>query len=373
MASEHPRLPAAVILANEHGRCRWPVLRLSLLLCALLASPARAQQAADSGAADAPVTASEPTPPACAGRHIVLRTAADVPAELAREVQTDLSAELGRRGLLVCADGASASEPAAVVSLSVRERDAIIELDDRTTQKRVARDVRLDRVPPAGRALALAIAIDELLRASWAELTMRGDEPAEAAQEQAPQARAPAPAAERDTPREPVQTALRLGAGLGYTHSWSDYDALALLFDGELTLGRRGFVGLALGPSMMLPVDTRFGRVSAWGVASALSAGMCLALGKRVHGCGGARVGAELLMFSGDADAGARARDGSAWLVRGEGFVGLTVDLTERVRMRGQVGLGAPLHGVRARAAGDTLIGISGALVSSQITLQVEL
>ena len=190
-----------------------PVLALAL------AGVSLAQDSAPPAAPPAEAPPAEGHNSPCPGRHVLLHAAPDVPPELAREVQTDLATELGRRGLAVCSEGQSTLEPAAIVNLSLREKDAIIELDDRTTQKRVARDVRLDRVPPAGRALALAIAIDELLRASWAELTMREHEP----EHMPEQAAVPEPASEpREAPpreRRPA-TRARLGAALGTLHSW---------------------------------------------------------------------------------------------------------------------------------------------------------
>jgi hypothetical protein len=48
-----------------------------------------------------------------------------------------------------------------------------VEIDDAITAKRVAREVDLRATPPDGRALALAVEADELLRATWAEVVVR--------------------------------------------------------------------------------------------------------------------------------------------------------------------------------------------------------
>ncbi len=50
--------------------------------------------------------------------------------------------------------------------------EVTVSIDDLVTRKSVRRAVALDDVPPAGRARALALAVAELLRASWAELAM---------------------------------------------------------------------------------------------------------------------------------------------------------------------------------------------------------
>jgi hypothetical protein len=52
-----------------------------------------------------------------------------------------------------------------------------IEIDDALTNKRLVRDIDLRQLPQDGRDLALALAADELLRASWAELGLRNDKP----------------------------------------------------------------------------------------------------------------------------------------------------------------------------------------------------
>lgn len=50
--------------------------------------------------------------------------------------------------------------------------EVTVSIDDLVTRKSVRRAVALDDVPPAGRARALALAVAELLRASWAELAL---------------------------------------------------------------------------------------------------------------------------------------------------------------------------------------------------------
>ena len=307
---------------------------------------------------------------------MVLHPAPDVPADLAHEVRTDLATELGRRGLSVCEDGESLAEPAAIVRLSLHEREASIELDDRTTQKRVARDVRLDRVPPAGRALALAIAIDELLRASWAELTMHEHAP----EREPPPPPKPKPAPHQEPSEAPEaqhrpakQRRARVGALLGYMHSWQDLDAFTVEAEGELVLGKYGFVGLSVGPLLALPVDAGLGTVSTYGATGKLRAGVCLPLGASLEGCLGARAAVEYLHFAGDAKQDAQALSGSSWLVHADGLAGLALSVAERMRVRAELALGAPLHGVRASDGDQTLVGATGVLLSGQLGLQVSL
>jgi hypothetical protein len=86
-----------------------------------------------------------------------------------------LRAELAAREIELCSEGDEHGAGAiATIALTPRTEGAsiVVEVRDRLTAKRVARDVDLTGVPPDGRALTLAVAADELLRASWAELAL---------------------------------------------------------------------------------------------------------------------------------------------------------------------------------------------------------
>ena len=65
----------------------------------------------------------------------------------------------------LCATVRVASSDQTSVAVSVEVRDAV-------TEKRVSRDVDLTRVPADGRAFAIALAVDELVWASWAEIAL---------------------------------------------------------------------------------------------------------------------------------------------------------------------------------------------------------
>ena len=86
-----------------------------------------------------------------------------------------MRAELAARAIDVCVDPAGhAAPPLATVDVSSASSGAAIavEVRDRLTEKRIVRDVDLTAVPADGRALTLAAAADELLRATWAELAL---------------------------------------------------------------------------------------------------------------------------------------------------------------------------------------------------------
>jgi hypothetical protein len=68
---------------------------------------------------------------------------------------------------------ASGEAPLAVVRLRSKGNALVaLEVEDHLTNKRLERDVDLHALPLDGHTLALAQAVDELLRASWAEISL---------------------------------------------------------------------------------------------------------------------------------------------------------------------------------------------------------
>lgn len=107
------------------------------------------------------------------------------PGALARETLDDLRAGLRVRGIALCSvEDSFTTPPVATVLLHWNPFDAplvSVEVQDELTSKRVLRDLRLANIAPDARALALAQAADELLRASWVELRLSdAPEPARA-------------------------------------------------------------------------------------------------------------------------------------------------------------------------------------------------
>lgn len=98
------------------------------------------------------------------------------PADLARDTRDDLRAGLRVRGIALCSvEDSFTTPPVATVLLHWNPFDAplvSVEVQDELTNKRVLRDLRLANIALDARALALAQAADELLRASWVELRL---------------------------------------------------------------------------------------------------------------------------------------------------------------------------------------------------------
>jgi hypothetical protein len=103
------------------------------------------------------------------------------PAPFEQSVLGDLAAGLRRRDMDACREGAGPPQaPVAVVRLARRGGTTVVvavEVRDAATEKRVSRELDLLRVPADGRSFALALATDELLWASWAELGLTRNQP----------------------------------------------------------------------------------------------------------------------------------------------------------------------------------------------------
>lgn len=96
---------------------------------------------------------------------------------LEERIVADFRAGLSDRQIEVCALAEGPRHaPVALVRIARTGRDTVgirVEVRDPLTEKHLTRDVDLSRVPEDGRALSLALAADELLRASWLELALR--------------------------------------------------------------------------------------------------------------------------------------------------------------------------------------------------------
>jgi hypothetical protein len=258
-----------------------------------------------------------------------------------------------------------------------------IAIDDVATRKRVERNVSLADVEDDARPRALALAIAELLRASWAELayvepppaiprriveTVRlRDPPSEDARELTVPAEVPVEEPARETARFLI-----------------DSGALVRAFPGARSalLGGRLAASIAIVPRLRLELGgeggagqslDRLGRVDLWYAAGALALGVDLdvhpllfvASIRTALGYGGT---------SGDAyDPSTRTGDGGAFVM----FVGASlVGYLEIVpHLHGVFGIevGAAAVGIDAIADGRAIAGIRGPMLAASLGLALSI
>jgi len=183
-----------------------------------------------------------------------------------------LGAELGSHGLDLCTSGDGPNTAVATVRVSPRP-DGIaltIEVHDALTDKQVSRDVVLHGVPLDGRPLTVAIAADELLRASWAELALRTAGPPTR----------PVPSEVTETVRDAISLSPK-PAGLveiGVALTWQQYTRGLVLYGAEaraaLRVTNRLRLGAQFGVSRGVPLSSVDGSVdsTSW---SLTAAGLC--------------------------------------------------------------------------------------------------
>lgn len=185
-----------------------------------------------------------------------------------------LRAELASRGLDLCASPAAegAGAPVATVRVASRPNGVVlaVEVRDAVTDKETRRDVSLAGIPADSRPLIVALAADELLRASWAELALRG----------APRPALPVPEPVIRTVREsiPLSPAVAPRAAivqLGVGFVWEQYAHGLVLYGADARLGAwiaprvelAAQFGLREGPTTAAPDGTA--HPTAWSLSAA--------------------------------------------------------------------------------------------------------
>jgi hypothetical protein len=275
---------------------------------------------------------------------------------------------LAARGLELCvSDEESARPPLATIGVTANGDDVAtsIAVDDGVTKKRVARDLDLRTIPADGRAMTIALALDELLRASWAEITL-ADAPVKSV-----------PPVVREAVAAPTTAASAretwdLGAALGGEHFGAGVDQLGAdvfgayfpwphlgvqgrvgLRAGFVTDGPRGSVdstalAFALGPRVpLLPLSNR-GGVDL--VGEAILTRVTFASTPSSS----AVRGNEKTVGAGYASLGARG-----WLVIAPALRSLRAFL--------QVNAGVPIHTAYASDNGFRIAGLGGLMLGGEI------
>jgi hypothetical protein len=285
------------------------------------------------------------------------------PPGFAQQVLGDLRAGLTSRGIDTCPDasGPSSEPPLATVSVAAAEPTSVavsVEVRDAVTEKRVSRDLDLARVPPDGRAFAIALAVDELVWASWAEIALAKTRRA------APHPVKPPPpevvaGVERALPRRNplgARLVLRFATeryGGGQTQLGAELGAL-------LPLAARLALDLHAGFRQGLRVSAPDGRV----LSSAVGGGAALryAVLHATAGDAGVALGARLAVTRFRGAAGAPAHDAELSGLTAFARLGAfgSLRLGGAVYLDATAGAGAPLRALEATDDGRVVTGVSG-------------
>ncbi len=323
---------------------------LSLSLGSAKAAPA--QVVAECGAAKPWVEVVNRTPPA-----------------LATAVLSELRAGLSPSSIDVCEPAASSkAEPLAQVTIeAVAATRYRLEVTDSVTRKRVSRELGLEQLPADGRALALAVAAEELLRASWAELALRGPHSAQTA---------PPPEVQAIVQAEQSRATERfkaLGARLAFEH----------YLGGQTHYGADLFVTLPVGPlaALLLGVGARraltaqapHGSIGANGYCAEL--GVSLAFLERPNSELSALVSSRALRltFQPAAGSGATAAEDSGLALTSRVGLAFAFGSSGVLRSYSSVGAGLPLLSYSAADSGAAVTGVSELELFASTGLALEL
>lgn len=235
-------------------------------------------------------------------------------ASLVRSVKTELESELARGKL--CTSISRGVDPIARIVVSVPEGDrATVRISDEVTHKTVEREVSVAGLPSDGRALPIAIAADELLRASWAEIALHPAPTDKAASD--------VPKVVREAVGQPPRPApFSRPNEIGIDFSAAAYGGGQTELGGELFYRRDLVSWLALRISVVgregLPSSAPDGSIHAHAVGGTLSfAAFPLRAGKfRLGPALGVEVG--YLVFEGVPEAGASSKSHGSATVFGD-------------------------------------------------------
>ncbi len=284
----------------------------------------------------------------------------------------DLRAGLRDQGIQVCLPESGTGDPVARVTLRSRPDNPlhfVIDVADAVTDKRVGRDVDLARLPADGRPFALAVATDELLRASWVELRLTRHEQAPAPpppEVRRAVERALPPAEPNDGDSGPAPS---LGGRLAFEHFSAGQTHFGL--DALLRAPFAGAFGLeiAIGARSSLAVQSPNGTVSASALAAEaeLFARVLAAQSFELDLFAGPR--AARIAFDASSAGGASEHDSARWAVTAR--AGLDARIGGGLRASVRAGAGLPLVAVEIADAGRVISGVAGLELFASTGLEV--
>jgi hypothetical protein len=234
-----------------------------------------------------------------------------------------------------------------------------VDVTDSVTQKRIGRDVDLRDVPEDGRAFALAVAGEELLRASWAELSVR--RPPKDPGEKSPPP--PEPVLMVPPPPAPERNYSALGLRFSLDHYTEGYTGLgADVFWAQAVVPWLD-LGVALGGRRGLAEGSQHGSITGSSVDAELFGEFRLLAGSYhrldlTTGLRGSHV-----WFVANAQPGARAKDAAGYAAFAQGGLVLALGAPGFLRSRTRIGLGAPLKSFAVADDGTVVTGLSKLMI----------
>ncbi|HET7538555.1 MAG TPA: hypothetical protein VFK05_01740 [Polyangiaceae bacterium] len=308
----------------------------------------------------------------CAGKRPWVAVSGGLPAEFSRTIRNDLRAGLLPSHIEVCEEpNGTGSEPVARVRIEPIGSTArfSLEVTDSVTHKRVGRDLALDKLPPDGRAFALAVATEELLRATWAELALRDSDTPEATAP--PEVRAVV--AKTESPPVPPRRPVGLGGRLAFEYFLGGQTHYGVDLFGVVPFGRIAGGFAAFGVRRALVEQAPHGAIG----GSALSAelGLSLSFWQRAGLELSAFVAARVLRldFEPEAESGATASSQHGLAVTSRAGLGFAFGKLGSVRAYSTLGTGLPLKSFSASDQGVTITGASKLELFATTGLALEL
>jgi len=283
-------------------------------------------------------------------------------AKLRADVLRQLRAGLAARGIDACPAGSATKEPMARVELASSGGVVAIKVTayDALTAKEVSRTIDLSRMPRDSWPLVLALGVDEILKASWAELALSG----------APPARKPVPAAvERtlDAELEPRKKAharapsARVGSALAAEWYAGGQAQLGIDARGALALSRRFSIVAQVGLRSAAEHESTNGSVRSSSAIGALGASLTMTEPSSLLGLDAVgRFELSYVKFEPAAEAGARATSGATTAIYAKAGLSPWLHIAEALRFEIEATTGAPLRTAVATDAGEPVTGLSG-------------
>jgi hypothetical protein len=292
------------------------------------------------------------------------------PEALATAVLSELRAGLSPNSIEVCDAAASAAaEPLAKVTIeAVAAARYRLEVTDSVTHKRVSRELALAQLPADGRALALAVAAEELLRASWAELALRGPHSAQTAAP--PEVRAVVQADAQ--PRVPRRFKA-LGARLAFEHYLGGQTHYGADLFAALPVGPVAALLLGVGVRRALTVQAPHGSIGATGSCAELGASLTFVERASLSLAAFASARALRLEFQPAAAPGVAANHDSGISVVSRVGLSAAFGSPGLLRSYSSLGAGLPLRSYSAADSGRTVTGVSQLELFGSTGLALEL